>query len=158
MRLTACIRTCLCVVGLVLAPVITHAMSFTVNSTVDAVDLRPGDGLCATAAGTCTLRAALQEANSLAGSDTIVLRAGVYSLTLIGSREDAAATGDLDITSNVTISGNGAVIDGNGAVLFDRVVHITTSVTVAISGVVIRGGHTDFEGVVFSSPMVRWSR
>ena len=37
---------------------------FTVNSTADTVDATPGDTLCADANGQCTLRAAIQEANS----------------------------------------------------------------------------------------------
>ena len=42
-----------------------HAKRFNVNSTQDAVDLNPGDGICATATGECTLRAAIQETNAL---------------------------------------------------------------------------------------------
>ena len=38
--------------------------TFTVNSTADAVDATLGDGICATATGICTLRAAVQEANA----------------------------------------------------------------------------------------------
>src|SRR5689334_17767092 len=38
--------------------------TFVVNSTEDATDLVPGDGRCATAAGKCSLRAAVQESNS----------------------------------------------------------------------------------------------
>ncbi len=47
--------------------------TFTVNSTADGADANPGDGVCETAAGnaTCTLRAAIQEANAHAGADTI---------------------------------------------------------------------------------------
>ena len=47
--------------------------AFTVNSTVDAVDANPGDGVCETAPGNgaCTLRAAVQEANDLPGMDEI---------------------------------------------------------------------------------------
>ena len=82
--------------------------AFTVNSTADVVDARPGDGTCATATGACTLRAAIQEANSLAGSDTIILPAGTYTLTITGRGETAAATGDLDITDSLTIRGAGA--------------------------------------------------
>ena len=47
------------------------AATFTVNSTADQGDASAGDGSCATAAGVCTLRAAIQEANALAGTDTI---------------------------------------------------------------------------------------
>src|SRR5262249_43423379 len=56
--------------------------TFTVNDKADATDAHPGDGICATLTGTCTLRAAIQEANALAGTDQIVLPAGTYTLTI----------------------------------------------------------------------------
>jgi hypothetical protein len=34
------------------------------TSIVDAADATPGDGVCATSAGVCTLRAATQETNA----------------------------------------------------------------------------------------------
>ncbi len=44
---------------------VAAAANFTVNSTADGVDAHIGDGICETAnAGECTLRAAIQEANS----------------------------------------------------------------------------------------------
>lgn len=43
----------------------------TVNSTADGSDISPGDGQCKTASGDCTLRAAIEEANALAGVDTV---------------------------------------------------------------------------------------
>ena len=46
---------------------------FVVDAAVDVVDAVPGDGACATAAGLCTLRAAVQEANASPGAHTIVL-------------------------------------------------------------------------------------
>jgi CSLREA domain-containing protein len=42
-----------------------------VTSTGDTPDASIGDGACADAAGACTLRAAIAEANALAGDDTI---------------------------------------------------------------------------------------
>jgi Right handed beta helix region len=50
------------------------AATFVVNRTGDAADLHPGDGKCdsSTSSGNqCTLRAAIQESNALAGADTI---------------------------------------------------------------------------------------
>ena len=48
----------------------THAaVTFTVNSLLDTPDVTPGDGTCANANGACTLRAAIQEANSFLGDD-----------------------------------------------------------------------------------------
>jgi CSLREA domain-containing protein len=85
------------------------AATFTVNSTADAVDANLADGVCETAtAGVCTLRAAIQQANASAGTDTIVLPAGTYTLTIAGAGEDAAVTGDLDVTGILTITGAGA--------------------------------------------------
>src|SRR5512142_2010103 len=89
------------------APV-AQAAGFVVNTTADAVDVNPGDGVCATATGACTLRAAIMEANAHPGADTITLPAGTYDLTIRGYDEDAATTGDLDITDNLTLIGAGA--------------------------------------------------
>lgn len=75
-------------------------LTFTVNSTGDEVDANIGNGVCATAGAVCTLRAALAEANSAAGLDTIefdIAGAGVQTIT--------PATPLPDITSPVTISG-----------------------------------------------------
>lgn len=116
------------------------AATFTVNNAADGVDVNPGDGICATVGGFCTLRAAIMEANALAGADTITLPAGVYTLTIAGADEDASTTGDLDIIQDLTINGAGSattIIDGNN---LDRVFDIHNGV-VTISGVTIRGGN-----------------
>lgn len=124
------------------------SMTITVNSTLDEPDASGGDGNCVSApSGQCTLRAAIQEANALVGDDTILLPSGTYTLTIPnpgGVREDAAATGDLNITSNLVISATGAtkpIIDGNGNVLTDTVLSIFSSVTVTISGVTLQNGY-----------------
>src|SRR5687768_17186431 len=82
---------------LVLVAVPARAAGFTVNSPIDAADASPGDGVCASSAGACTLRAAIQEANTTPTADTITLPSGTFALTIGGRGEDAAATGDLDI-------------------------------------------------------------
>src|SRR5207247_9755677 len=102
----------------------TMAANFTVDSTADAVDARPGDGVCATLAGQCTLRAAVQEANARPGTDSISVPPGTYVLAIPGAGEDASATGDLDITDDLTITGSGAgstIVDGGH---LDRVFHV----------------------------------
>lgn len=94
----------------------TPGVTFTVNSQVDAVDVNPGDGVCATEEGACTLRAAIQETNALPGADTIEAPAGTYVLTIPGKFEDESATGDLDVVDDLTIMGAGmdeTIIDGN---------------------------------------------
>jgi hypothetical protein len=116
------------------------AAGFNVNVTYDAVDSFPGDGSCKDAAGNCTLRAAVQEANALPGWDDISVPGGLYALTLLGPGEGAAATGDLDITSELGIHGSGprrTVIDGQQS---DRIFDLR-SASAAITGVGIRNGH-----------------
>ena len=100
------------------------ALPYVVNSPDDAVDASPGDGACATVGGACTLRAAVQESNALPGPNAIELGPGSYVLDRPGTGEDAALTGDLDITDSLTINGEAAnetTVDGGG---LDRVFHV----------------------------------
>lgn len=83
------------------------AATFQVNATLDAVDATPGNGVCATAAAKCTLRAAIQEANALPGFDTVKVPAGVFRLTLLGKAEALGATGDLNIRRSMRLEGAG---------------------------------------------------
>ena len=129
-----------------------QAKRFNVNSTQDAVDANPGDGVCATATGECTLRAAIQETNALRGADCIFVPGAVYTITIPGADEDCAASGDLDITDDLTIEGAGAqatIVDGGG---LDRVFQVlpsqpqcgrtgVVSPHVKISGLTIRNGN-----------------
>ena len=123
-----------------------QARDFTVDSidsSIDTVDVTPGDGTCADATNKCTLRAAIQEANAWAGADTITLSAGVFQLSIAGTGDETAATGDLDITEDLTITGAGATlttIDGGG---LDRVFDIGpngTPLNVFINALTIRNG------------------
>ena len=119
------------------APV-ASALTFSVNSTADLPDALPGNNVCATSTGVCTLRAAIQEANSKTPKDTVLLPAGTYVLSNVGLTEDAAALGDLDITAPIVITGASAattIIDGNAA---GRVLHVFSNVTVQKA--TIRGG------------------
>ncbi len=79
------IRVGLLLLGSLLASGRVEAAVFTVNSTGEEVDAVPGDAACLTAVATCTLRAAIQEANALAGADSIHFNiggGGVQTITL----------------------------------------------------------------------------
>jgi CSLREA domain-containing protein len=97
------------------------ATTYTVTSEADVPESSPGNGTCDpdfALPGVCTLRAAVQEANAHAGTDSIVLEAGqVLTLTRSGL-DDNASGGDLDITDSVTIwffaSGERPVVDAGG--------------------------------------------
>jgi hypothetical protein len=95
--------------------------------------------------GLGSLRQAIIDANALPGPDTIRLQDGRYSLSLAGPLEDLGATGDLDISDDLTISGN-AEINANN---IDRVFHIHGA-TVHFSGVTIRGGYADKGGGILN--------
>jgi uncharacterized repeat protein (TIGR01451 family)/CSLREA domain-containing protein len=120
-----------------------QAATFVVDSTLDAVDAAPGDGNCADATNHCTLRAAIQEANALPGADTITLNAELYTLTIAGAGEELAATGDLDISDDLTINGASVaetIIDAGG---LDRVFDIGPngqSTVVTFHNLTIRNG------------------
>lgn len=125
------------------AAVVATGKTFTVNSTADQVDASIGNGVCRTSVGTCTLRAAIQEANKTAAKDTIKVPAGVFKLTRSG-HDATAARGDLDITNALSIVGAGAtktIVDANGAVTHDRAFDtVTAAGAVSISGLAIRNG------------------
>lgn len=155
----ALVRRSMCLVPLctVFLAGTAHAATFNVNSTVDARDATPGDGTCeTTTAGQCTLRAAVDEANSQASDDIVNVPAGVYVLTageppvdlalsLIapGAVEDANAGGDLDIASNglLTIDGAGADATIIDADQIDRALDVAASHPgVVLSDATVRNG------------------
>lgn len=87
-------------------PAPANAATFNVTTTNDTLDVSPGDGVCADVGAACSLRAAVGEANALAGDDIITLPMGEYTQTLVATaNEDANLGGDWDITSTITING-----------------------------------------------------
>lgn len=120
---------------------------FDVNDILDLIDDNLTDGKCHTTAETCTLRAAVMQANALSGTNTINLPAGVYTLTIPCANEDYAVTGDLDIHSDLTINGTGAdvtIVDGNQ---LNRVIDIFNPAKPIISGMTIWNGTATIGGV-----------
>ena len=86
------------------------ASSFKVNDNSDAGDAHPGDGKCATDAGKCTLRAAIDETNKLSGPNTILIPAMTIVL-----HSDLRINDDVGDDS-VNIQGAGmdkTILDGN---------------------------------------------
>ncbi len=119
--------------------------SFDVNTLLDGADMNPGDGVCDAspeADNQCTLRAAIMETNAHAGTDTIQLGQGIFTLALPGE-DDTAAVGDLDILDDLNIYGWGpdfTIIDGAG---LDRIFHLPNylSDNVLMKGVTLQNGY-----------------
>jgi len=142
----------------------------------DLIDSNPGDGKCEAIytisegdvtifVHTCTLRAAIMEANALGGGPhTIVLQSGeTYTLSLDadggGHATDSGANNDdLDITSQITIEGNGATIqrstgmgfgcdlDGNAEQNEFRIFHVQGGGNLTLQNVTVRNGCADGSG------------
>lgn len=125
---------------LALLPAAAHAIQFSVDTDADLTDSVPGDGLCVTTAGSCALRAAIQEANALAGVDRIELPPGVYRLTLAGADEDNAATGDLDVTGELLLAASDPLTTAIEATGSDRVLDVQASGVLTVTGLTLRGG------------------
>ncbi len=125
------------------------AAIFSVNSTTDAVDLVPGDGICEATAtvGDCSIRAAIMETNALAGADTINVPAGTFTLTLDGTDEDASS-GELNVvSSDVIINGAGAsatILDAGG---IDRF-FMASDADLVINDLTIQGGLIDADSIL----------
>ena len=116
--------------------------TFLVTSTADGVDANPGDGVAQTSGGVTTLRAAIQEANAFAGDDLILVPSGMYSLGVFGMGDNTGATGDFDITSNVTITGTGAADTVIDFLTADRAFDLTSSAKVTLNALKIKRGAT----------------
>ncbi|EMI46059.1 LamG-like jellyroll fold domain-containing protein [Rhodopirellula sp. SWK7] len=109
------------------------------TSSITALEGSPG--------GTgISLREAIRAANNTAGADTIVLGAGTYVLDITGQFENASATGDLDVTTQITITGDGlgtTTLDASS--LGDRIFYITNAGDLTISDMTLTGASSGTE-------------
>lgn len=68
------------------------AATFVVDNLADANDASAGNGVCDIGNGTCSFRAAVQEANALAGPDRIELVAGTHVLSITSTPSGGSPT------------------------------------------------------------------
>lgn len=137
--------------------------AFATTFDVDRTDDVAAAKACTAAPNDCSLRGAIIAANAAVGATPVVINlkvATTYNLTLTNAmQENAAATGDLDITTSlhpVTIAGSGS--SGPNATIInaaglntgnfrDRVFHITKSgVTAIFQNFVIWNGKAADDG------------
>lgn len=82
-----------------------HAATFAVDTTADTSDANPGNGVCADAAGDCSVRAAIEESNALPGMDSVSIPGDTYLLA-----------DQLVVEDNLWLQGDGpqsTILDGN---------------------------------------------
>ncbi|RMF02813.1 MAG: CSLREA domain-containing protein, partial [Chloroflexi bacterium] len=111
--------------------------------------------------GNCTLREAIIAANEnrivdacptgVPGPDVITLTAGLYSLGLPGTGEDAGYTGDLDVTEALTIVGAGSGLTAIDAGGLDRVFNIFSGPVELVGLTLQNGGNVDNGGGIFNT-------
>lgn len=106
------------------------AATFVVDTTADDPDLVVGDGVCAAASRRCSLRAALDEANALPGSDEVVLPRGDFDLRGPG----------LAIADDLVLTGAGAKATRLLARNRENVLRIVGSPVVVIADLRLEGG------------------
>lgn len=128
------------------APRLAGRFNFIVNSSGDTVDANVGNGVCADSSGQCTLRAAVMEANASAGPHTISVAYAFIELFTGSVGNNFDSSGDLDIASNITITGTAtqptALVNP-----IDRVFDVLsggnlslTNIKVTLSGISIQSG------------------
>lgn len=135
--------------GMVPAASAAAPATFVVNAFDDAVDSSPGDGVCATSAGTCTLRAAVMEAdaNPLV-PHVIVLPAGRVDLSIptrwflpsqTADLKTDPSYGELNIYGQVTIIGASAARSTIAVNGIDRGFSVEPTGNLTLQGLTITG-------------------
>lgn len=122
-------------------PAQVEAATYIVDSFVDELDGNCGGD------GDCSLRDAIKAANDNPGDDIVSVPLGTFSITISGD-EDVNASGDFDISDNVTITGAGAastVIRAGTSRIngIDRIFHVQSGATVVLDGVTVQYGRGD---------------
>ncbi|MFN8525371.1 MAG: choice-of-anchor Q domain-containing protein [Chloroflexota bacterium] len=119
--------------ALLLTTVNADAAAFNVTKLTDSAD-----GACNT---DCSLREAVIAANAAGGANTIRLTLpGTYQLTIPGGLEDASATGDLDVLSDVTLVNDSGVPVTIRQTVADRVFDVSLGGALRASKLSITGG------------------
>jgi len=124
---------------------------FNVNTVADLIDDNAGNGICHTTTNTCSLRAAVMEANQSAVASArliINLPSGTYRLTRVPSGVNGDDSGDLNLTApgsgqTITLRGAAAattIIDANHG---DRALRIQGGRVATIAHLTIRNGNAD---------------
>ncbi len=119
--------------------------TFVVDSVVDALDAELGDGRCATVTGSCTLRAAMQEARS--HDATIILSPdAAYRLVFEGGSDQEGRTALPPITQAVVILGNGSVITPTSSLGAVRLLRVEREGRLTLHNLTLSGAQHDFQG------------
>jgi hypothetical protein len=136
-------------------------VTFNVNTTLDLIDDNTNDGVCRTNANTCSLRAAIMQANHWSNPEFAIINlpAGIYPLTIpmpsggFGGEasDNLNLTAPLTADQRIVINGASAattIIDGGGAggTQITGVFDIAVGRFATIARLTIRNGNQLFAG------------
>ncbi len=115
------------------------AATFTVNDGGEGSDSTPGDGIC-DAGGFCTLRAAIQEANTSPSSDNIIFAPGFNTINITGSLPDITTTLAIQSAFRVTVFGDNV----------NRVFNILSAGNLTLDNLSVQNGRSTIGGGLFN--------
>ena len=134
-------------------------VTYHVTTTADLIDDNIADGVCHTSANSCSLRAAVIQANHLSTVNLVAeisVPAGTFVLTRStnGSIEenfDLNFTTPLAASQQIVIEGAGAdrtIIDGN---LADRLIYVQNGRVAILRNMTLRRGQADDGGAIYNT-------
>jgi CSLREA domain-containing protein len=119
---------------------------FVVNTLADHEDANPGDGLCAADSGTCSLRAAVQEANSGPPGRRTIALAGWQ--VVLG--EELFVAGDVEI---IGLGVGRTIIGGSGG---SRLFNVSAGGSLSLNSLTLEGGSSNESGgAIFNAGTAR---
>lgn len=118
---------------------VAQAVAFNVNSTDDNPDTNTSDGICLDVNANCTLKAAIEQANTTSTSDMITLIEGTYVLL---DALDAIST-EISIVGNPSNANTVHLTREVSTALF-RILDVTSSGVLTLNGVKISNGDDTF--------------
>lgn len=137
--------------GCALSAAAIAAPTFRVDVTYDAHDANPGDGVCASNTGKCSLRAAVQEANALSsGGEPIQIQLKLAQQYTLQSSSGSANSAQLDVSGKMRITGgydsNWRYQKTNSIIKLDdnidsRVIHVQPGADLTLNNITVTGGN-----------------
>lgn len=135
---------------------------YRVTTTADLIDDNLADGVCHTSANTCSLRAAVIQANHLT-TPNLVVQISVPTGTFVLTRDtngnveenfDLNLTTPLALNQQIVIEGAGAnstIIDGNQT---DRLIYVENGRIAELSKLTLRHGQSDDGGAIYNTGLL----
>jgi predicted outer membrane repeat protein len=122
----------------------TSTATFTPTATHTPTATPTASGACTfnvVASDTAGLISAMVSANALSSPSVICLGGGTYALSTVHNIDDGAG-GLPTVTKNVTINGNGAIIERVSSAPSFRIFRVLNTARLALSNLTVRGGNS----------------